>query len=295
MNKKFIIGYFHICQEGNWQKSFDIIFKEIKDSGLYDASCKIRVGIVNNVGYVKNDYRLNDPKIKIIFCKPACLYERPTLLHMKKRAIIDPKNTCYWYVHSKGITHFGKPNESCIIDWINLLLYWNIKKWKIAYSMLEKYDTYGCNAIGKQHYSGNFWWANSYHLLSLPFYIENNYTAPEDYICKKNDKMFNIYSSRLIGHGHYSENIKTSEYEIPDDFNIHVYYYSNPKLKVLGYEELIYHFLNYGKYEGINYKLPYGFDFNYYRKNKNLPNWSEADIIWHWYTYGQYEGIRYCE
>jgi hypothetical protein len=295
MSKKQIIGYFHICQKGDWRKSFDITFNEIKNSGLYEVTSIIRIGIVNDLGSVINDERLNNPKFQIIFCKPSHEYERPTLLHMRVHADVDDQNTCYWYVHSKGITHFGKPNESCIIDWINFLIYWNITKWKIAYSMLEKYDIYGCNAIDKHMYCGNFWWTNSEHLTKLPVWIDSYYTAPEDWICKNTNKMFNIYSCRLIGEGHYKENIHRHEYEIPEDFNIHAYHKSNPKLHKLNYEHLISHFLQWGKYEGLNYKLPKGFDFDYYRRNKNLHHWNEGDIIWHWYKYGQYEGIKYCD
>lgn len=253
MNNKKIVGYFHICQKGDWRKSFDLIFSEIKSSGLYDKTIEIRVGIVNDVEHVIKDDRLNDPKIKIIFCKNSSQYERPTLLHMRIHADVDQGKYCYWYVHSKGITHFGKSNESCIIDWIKFMLYWNIRKWKMAVHLLNKYDTYGCNAIGRQHYSGNFWWTNGSHLKDLPVYIAEYYTAPEDWICKKHDKMFNIYSSGLQGHGHYSKNIKEDAYSIPDDFDIDAYYSLNKDLHHLDYQQLIGHYLQYGKYEKKKY------------------------------------------
>jgi hypothetical protein len=249
-----IFGYFHICQKDGWQKSFDIIFSQIKNSGLYDVTKEIRIGIVNDVGYVIDDIRLNDEKFKIIFCNPSSEYERPTLYHMRINADVDQGENYYWYVHSKGITYFGKDNESCIIDWINFLLYWNIVKWKLALKMLSKYDTYGCNAICKQHYSGNFWWTKSCHLKDLPVFIDEYYTAPEDYICKKNDKMFNIYSSGLQGHGHYSNNYSKDIYTIPEDFDIDAYYNLNNDLHNLSYEELIDHYLKYGKYEVRQYK-----------------------------------------
>lgn len=295
MNKN-IIGYFHICQKEYWQKSFDIIFNEIKNSGLYDVTSVIRIGIVNDIGSIINDERLNDPKFQIIFCNPSHEYERPSLYHMRIHADIDPKNTCYWYVHSKGLRHFGKENESCIIDWINFLLYFNITKWKIAYDMLDRYDTFGCNRLGRQHYSGNFWWTTRNHLTKLPVWIDDYYTATEDYICKINDKSFNIYTCGIVGGGHYSNNINKNEYEIPEDFNIHVYWNSNPDIQsFITLEDVVWHYLKYGKFEGRNYKLPEGFDFNYYRNNKNLYNYDDGDIIWHWYKYGQYEGIKYCE
>jgi hypothetical protein len=252
---KKIVGYFHICQRQGWQKSFDLIFQKIKSSGLYDATEEINIGIVNdNNGQVIHDKRLDDPKFKIVLCNPSEEYERPTLYYMRINADVYQGDYCYWYVHTKGIQHWGNPNESYIMDWINFLLYWNIEKWKIAFKMLEKYDTYGCNAIERQHYSGNFWWTNGSHLKDLPIYIADYYTAPEDWICLKNDKMFNIYSSGLQGHGHYYYNFPEELYRIPDDFDIDTYYELNLDLHNISYELLIEHYLKFGKYESRLYK-----------------------------------------
>ena len=125
MNKN-IIGYFHICQKPGWEKSFDIIFEEIKNSGLYNASKEIRCGIVNDEGIIAMNDRLQDLKLKIIFCKNSAEYERPTLYHMRKFSEKDPENTVYWYAHSKGISHFGTYVENNVIDWIKLLLYLSV-------------------------------------------------------------------------------------------------------------------------------------------------------------------------
>jgi hypothetical protein len=254
MSNRNIVGYFHICQKKGWQKSFDLIFSKIKSSGLYNATIEINIGIVNNVGYVIDDIRLNDPKFKIILCNPEEEYERPTLYYMRIYADVYPADYCYWYVHSKGIRHWGGPSESFVIDWINFMLYWNIEKWKLAVKILETYDTYGCNAIGRLHYSGNFWWTNASHLKHLPVHIGDYYTGPEDWICIKNDKMFNIYSSGLEGHGHYNSNLSNDTYKIPYDFDIDAYYNLNKDIQHLGYEKIIDHYLKYGKFESRRYK-----------------------------------------
>ena len=254
MTNKNIIGYFHICQKEGWKKSFDLIFSVIKSSGLYNVTREIRIGIVNDNQCIIEDERLNDPKINIILCKSSEEYERPTLYHMRIHADVDQGENLYYYVHSKAISHFGNNNESCIIDWINYMLYWNIEKWRLAVRMLSDYDTYGCNAIARQHYSGNFWWTKSSHLKNLPVFIDSYYTAPEDYICKKNNKMFNIHTSGLQGHGHYKYNYSIDNYVIPNDFDIDAYYNINNDLHQLNYSELINHWLIYGKYESRKYK-----------------------------------------
>lgn len=249
---KNIIGYFHICQKKGWKKSFDIIFSNIKDSGLYNSTKEIRIGIVNDKGKIEDNRRLKDPKFKILFCNLSSEYERPTLYHMKKNSLIDNSNSIYWYCHSKGIKHFNTPNEKRIIDWINLLCYWNFTHWKLAIRFLNNYDTYGCNAITtKVHYSGNFWWAKASHIQQLPDKIGDYYTGPEDWVCIKNDKMFNIFSSNVV---HYNSCFPKEKYEIPDDFDMDTYRNLYKDLKNLTYEDLIPHYMYHGKNEGRRYK-----------------------------------------
>jgi hypothetical protein len=291
---KNVIGYFHVCQKGDWKRSFDLIFSMIKISGLYDRTLELRIGIVNNKSTIIDDERFNDPKIKIIGHDHESKYERPTLLHMRQSSELDPSNTCYYYLHTKGLRHFDTPTESSVIDWIHFLLYWNIYNWKIALRMLLKYDTYGCNAIARQHYSGNFWWANIHHVKSLSKYIPDYYTAPEDYICTKNNKMFNIFSSGLQGDGHYSNNYPKENYMVPKDFDIDVYYYGNKDLHHLNYEELINHYLDHGKNEDRYYKMPDHFNFDKYREYySDLRNFNDTLIVKHWFEYGQYEDRIY--
>jgi hypothetical protein len=201
-NKK-IIGYIHVCQVGHWKRSLKMLLDSIKNSGLYENTTVIRLGVLNDLGVVIQDEILNDEKLQIVYVGKSHEYEVPTLLHMREMSEKDDKNTLYYYLHTKGIKHFGNPNEPCVVDWINLLLYWNVEKWKLAVEKLETYDTYGCNDIG-WHYSGNFWWANCAHILKLPNEIVMyHYTAPEDWVQRVRDNKCCIYNSGLQGNGHY--------------------------------------------------------------------------------------------
>lgn len=125
---KKIIGYFHICQIGEWKRSFDMIFNFVKNYGLYDATTEIRLGVLSENSIISHDYRLHNSKFKIIFVGTPDLYERPTLLHMRNSCDSDGHDTLYWYLHTKGLRHFGTNRESYVIDWIKLMLYWNIQK-----------------------------------------------------------------------------------------------------------------------------------------------------------------------
>lgn len=198
-----IIGYIHICQKGEWKRSFKMLIDPIKNSGLYKNSTIIRLGILNDVGVVIPDELLNDEKFEIVYVGKSNEYEVPTLLHMRKMSEEDDNDTLYYYLHTKGIRHFGNPNEQCVVDWINLLLYWNVEKWKVAVDILQVYDTYGCNDVG-WHYSGNFWWGKRSHIMKLPSKIEMyDYTAPENWIQHIRDNKYCVFNSGLEGNGHY--------------------------------------------------------------------------------------------
>ena len=295
MVKTNIIGYIHICQEYNWKKSFNLLLESIKKSKLYEASDEIRLGIVNNKGVYIDDEKFHDSKFKVINNGFSHQYERPTLLHMRKYSEIDDTNTIYWYLHTKGITHFGTPKENNVLDWIKLMLYWNIELWEFAVKKLKNnYDTYGCNAIHTQHYSGNFWWATSKHIKTLPKYIKDYYTAPEDWVCVTKNKMYNVYSSGLEGNGHYKNLYPASNYRLPNNFNIDAYRLLNKDLERMDDKQCIKHYLTYGKNENRLYKIPDDFNTDAYRLlNKDLENMDDKQCITHYLTYGKNENRSY--
>jgi len=206
-----IIGYIHICQTAGWIRSFNMLITEVRSSGLYDATAIINCGIVSDTESIQDDEILHDPKFNLMHLGNTALYERPTLLHMRNNAIAENK---YWYLHTKGLRHFGTPTENNVIDWINLMLYWNIRKWNNAVEILNTNNTYGCNKLGNLHYSGNFWWATGSHILNLPTTIQLYYIASEDYILSSNYKtgFYNAFSSGLEGMGHYSHPYPASRY-----------------------------------------------------------------------------------
>jgi hypothetical protein len=201
-----IIGYIHVCQISKWTIPFDMIMDAVKQSGLYDSCREIRIGVANNEGTVIPDPRFNDPKIKIIAHGPCNLYERLTLHKMREHAEID--NCQYWYAHTKGISHFQGSNfdKENIIDWIKLMIHWNFTNWRTASNNLLKYDAYGCeySSNPKQHYSGNFWWANSGYIRTLPKTIGPEYCDPEFWLLNRSENLIcNIFSSGLDGGDHY--------------------------------------------------------------------------------------------
>jgi len=186
-----IIGYIHICQKPGWERAFEMLYKSLMESGLYEATDEIRLGVLTDDEIITH-HAFSMDKFKIVYTGKTVEYERPTLLHMRSQS--ESESCYYWYLHSKGLRHFGTSTEQPVLDWINCMLYWNVNKWRNAVKILDDYDTYGILLNGVPHYSGNFWWARSQHVKRLDTHIPSYYTAPEDYICTKKPKMFNAYS-----------------------------------------------------------------------------------------------------
>jgi hypothetical protein len=137
---------------------------------------------------------------------------------MKKSSENENKDTKYFYCHTKGIRWFGTDKEQNVVDWIKLLLYWNIENYKIAINILNDYDTYGCNyykedTINPSHYSGNFFWVKSSYLQVLDEHINGGYNDPEFWVCSKKGKFYNVFSSGLEGMGHYNNPYPENKYK----------------------------------------------------------------------------------
>jgi hypothetical protein len=199
--KNNIIGFFHICQKPGWERSFDIIFDEMINSGLYDNTNEIHCVIVNDNGGIIEDDRLKKDKFKLIYGGDSNRYERSTLLYMREYS-----NNCepsyFWYVHTKGMRWFGTEKEEPVIDWIVFMLYWNFKKWKRVVEFLNNYEVCGCNYRdgNDKHFSGNFWWARSDYIKRQPLEIGDNYYDPEFWLFKANPTYMEMCNCRYINY-----------------------------------------------------------------------------------------------
>jgi len=190
-----IIGYFHVCMLPNWEKSFDMIFPKIVDSGLLSASEELRIGVLTPDGQspqsLDKENRLSQyPNMHIVYQGDVSEFERPTLTHMHDHAVYGGSpDTIYYYVHTKGITHFGLETEATVTEWIHHLVDCNITNWRDAVRRLETHDTYGCSYNG-MHYVGNMWFATSEHIRKLPREIPPDYIGPENWVLLNKDNVY---------------------------------------------------------------------------------------------------------
>jgi hypothetical protein len=184
-----IYGYIHICQIGYWRKSLSLLLDALFTSGLYESSTKIYLCVVSNaIQKIDTSFdTLN--KCEVMYIGNPEEFERPTLKTVKSFSCASKKEELVWYMHTKGITHFDTKKEQTVLDWIQLLLYWNVHQWKIAVEQLQDPNIYmyGCNLIGPHkiytlHFSGNFWWSKTSWIATLPYSIGPNHTDPEFWI-----------------------------------------------------------------------------------------------------------------
>ena len=157
-------------------------------------------------------------------------------------------------------------------------------------------------------YSGNFWWSRGSHISTLPSHIEDYYTAPEDWILKKKDGIFQAFSSGIQGQGHYNFNYPASKYMsendlnkiLPNDFYIDAYKLHHFD-KNKGNQEYINDYFNnsnisYNRESIVDIfldKLPKHFDFDFYKNDALLTNYSLEELIVHWFTQGKFEERKF--
>lgn len=194
----------------------------LSDNKLYDYLDHI---YIINIG---KKLLLNMDKVTVInYSNNTSLFEKPAINLMNSLAKYFENNNIkcnILYLHTKGTTN-GSKNVN---DWVNLMLYFLVEKWKYCIKLLEIYDTVGVNLnmTPVRHYSGNFWWTTSSYLAKktliksnvrhdCEFYILNNDFFGENYK-DYNGNNFCIYSSEI---DHYMNPYDRSIYDNEDTLN----------------------------------------------------------------------------
>lgn len=145
----------------------------IKTSGLYDKLDYIFIIALGK--HIK--LFLLDYKIKVIYHSSDCLKnEYPAMKLIKNFSDKLDCNVKILYIHVKGVLQ--KPHS---YEWRKYLEYFLIEKHDIC---LKHLNTYYCVGVNQQyyfddvdkfrnHFSGNFWWTNSYYIKKLSNIIKS--------------------------------------------------------------------------------------------------------------------------
>jgi len=189
--------YIHIATMGEYQKIFDELFTKVIESNLVDISNKIFIGIVG-------DGELIVPKINNIVVKKIGNiedYEFPTLFEMENDVYNDINNFKILYFNSLGATGNTIQKQS----WRAYLSYFNIINHELCIKSLDTHDVCGVDwrTNPSPHYSGNFWWANSSYIKTLPKLDSlNKESSPRVLSVRHNAEMYigmnNLVNPRVL-------------------------------------------------------------------------------------------------
>jgi hypothetical protein len=181
--------FIHSCnvKESGTEILTDIV-SNIINSGLIQHLEKI---FIVNIGENLDQNMFCQEKIVVInYSDNYKLCEIPTinLIH----TFCEHNQSCeILYLHTKGTTFYNNPNKQFVTDWKNMMLYFLVEKHTDCFEILKKYDATGCNYITttfKNHFSGNFWWANSNYIKQLK-------RLPD--ICDRHESEWWILSNKL--------------------------------------------------------------------------------------------------
>jgi len=154
---------------------------------------------INNIGPELTE--TFDKTIITNYSNDNLLFEIPTINKIKQFSEKNP-GVYILYIHTKGVSFDDDYQEEN--DWIDMMLYFLFQE--NCLELLDTYQTLGCNyttdgkdyhpdgttTIAPPHYSGNFWWAQSNYLASLPLIPETQF--------KKNDAEYWLHS---LSHRHF--------------------------------------------------------------------------------------------
>ena len=177
--------------------------RKIKLSGLWDKMEKMFIPVSGMREQDKEffeDLKLLSNKIKIFeHVNPVFNNEPDTLNFIKNRAENFENNKSILYMHTKGVTYDHPVLNKNVKAWVRYLDLYTIGHWKECIDALSTYDTAGTmySPEPMKHYSGNFWWANSDYIKTLPTLDKENIKPLERgefWICSQTDK------NKLIGY-----------------------------------------------------------------------------------------------
>ncbi len=177
-SKKDIFIFFHICCIGNYIEVTNEIIDKLIESGVYEKCKKVYYSIVSTPAASLVERLKELDKFELVYSDDSIEnVEYPILIKLQE---FCHETDCYvMYLHTKGVSaKLDKFKQM----WRKRLLQKVVDEHEICISMLnDGCDIAGCgwkqNVKGEQkdyasgtseHFSGNFWWANSKHIRRLP-------------------------------------------------------------------------------------------------------------------------------
>ncbi len=169
-----VFGYIHIAAVGHWRAILNSQLQRCQQSGLYDRTTEIRLGIVGVTPEILAELADLPEKVTIVCTDPELRkFEFPTLAALQA-ACEDDRLSYIWYVHSKGAVNRHPVQHGWRARMEEFIMYHH----ELA---IDRMDAGHCAAAGFGmrnpwcHIPGNFWWIRSDYALRLPKFEDLNW------------------------------------------------------------------------------------------------------------------------
>jgi hypothetical protein len=173
LNKeKPVVGFWHVLASNHYKQIVLEQLDQMIASGLYWKADKIYVFCIGqDVKWLQSILVDYDKFVLFGSSEDVKLYEFPTLIKLQEYA---EKNDAFcFYIHTKGVTYPEQPRKEQGDYYRMFLMSYVVLQWQKNIDLLMKGHT--CSGPGwipegafPQHYRGNFWWANSDYINTLP-------------------------------------------------------------------------------------------------------------------------------
>lgn len=165
--------WLHVYADGAWQLPVEEHITALLDSGLADELDGMFVGFVGidrNINTVESYMR---GRIGFtVVARRGEGWEQETMREMQKYA--DNADGKILYTHTKGAAAALIADEPHDLnaEWRRSMTADTVIRWRECVELLETHDAVGAHIIpeeyGGEYFGGNFWWANSSYLTTLP-------------------------------------------------------------------------------------------------------------------------------
>mgnify|MGYP003642165195 CR=1 FL=1 len=161
--------FYHMYCVNNYIERFLNTYNKIVKAELINTCKNINITIIGENQTAVCSSQIKDlEKVKTTYPTTSSIGETDTLRAIYQHCQNNP-NDKILYLHSKGATRGANLNVQA---WVDYMEYFLIEKYDKCLQKLKNYDTVGVeySELPKQHYSGNFWWANASYINTLrPF------------------------------------------------------------------------------------------------------------------------------
>lgn len=172
--------YLHAYCKNNYGSVILSKIRKFREAGLWESISSFNIPVSGRRDIDEeflSDLASLSPKINIFeHQNPVFNNEPDTLNYIRNRVENFEQNTPILYMHTKGVSWTDPTLRRNIDGWVRYLDLYTIAKWKECIRALETHDV----ASGlfsyepMKHFSGNFWWANSDYLKTLPYLDKEN-------------------------------------------------------------------------------------------------------------------------